>query len=209
MSLPRGSHSNCGSQPSGWEPFFFTLKQPALVFPHQEISSDSSLLRAPPRPLRLYSARALMRCLSYICRGLAFLYAEEPRGASQYEGNEKIHCGVCNCSPGVGAQSHRRLLISSSEEISAVQHRLLSQPLTLVFSTGGFGFILRPLSKALRGSQKPILCIGSVAGSVADKQTELQLPSPLLQKGITKGPPQMRGSLSIATWWRVSPPADL
>gem|GEM_PF-1333288 len=22
MSLPRGSHSNCGSQPSGWEPFF-------------------------------------------------------------------------------------------------------------------------------------------------------------------------------------------
>ena len=32
MSLPRGSHSNCGSQPSGWEPFFFTLKQPALVF---------------------------------------------------------------------------------------------------------------------------------------------------------------------------------
>lgn len=21
MSLPRGSHSNCGSQPSGWEPF--------------------------------------------------------------------------------------------------------------------------------------------------------------------------------------------
>ncbi len=24
MSLPRGSHSNCGSQPSGWEPFFFT-----------------------------------------------------------------------------------------------------------------------------------------------------------------------------------------
>ena len=29
------------------------------------------------------------------------------------------------------------------------------------------------------------------------------------QKGITKGPPQMRGSLSIATWWRVSPPADL
>ena len=34
MSLPRGSHSNCGSQPSGWEPFFFTLKQPALVFLH-------------------------------------------------------------------------------------------------------------------------------------------------------------------------------
>lgn len=32
MSLPRGSHSNCGSQPSGWEPFFFILKQPALVF---------------------------------------------------------------------------------------------------------------------------------------------------------------------------------
>ena len=28
-------------------------------------------------------------------------------------------------------------------------------------------------------------------------------------KGITKGPPQMRGSLSIATWWRVAPPADL
>ena len=201
MSLPRGSHSNCGSQPSGWEPFFFTLKQPALVFPHQEISSSSSLLRFP-HPTRSVCAlqeRALVRCLIHIYWGLAFLYAEEPRGASQYEGNEKIHCGVCNCSPGVGAQSHRRLLISSSEEISAVQHRLLSQPLTLVFSTGGFGFILRPLSKALRGSQKPILCIGSVAGSVADKQTELQLPSPLLQKGITKGPPQMRGSLSIAT----------
>ena len=26
MSLPRGSHSNCGSQPSGWEPFFFVRK---------------------------------------------------------------------------------------------------------------------------------------------------------------------------------------
>ena len=26
MSLPRGSHSNCGSQPSGWEPFFFACK---------------------------------------------------------------------------------------------------------------------------------------------------------------------------------------
>ncbi len=31
MSLTRGSHSNRGSQPSGWEPFFFTLKQQALV----------------------------------------------------------------------------------------------------------------------------------------------------------------------------------
>lgn len=39
MSLPRGSHSNCGSQPSGWEPFFFTLKQPALVFLHTKKSA--------------------------------------------------------------------------------------------------------------------------------------------------------------------------
>ena len=41
-----------------------------------------------------------------------------------------------------------------SAEISAVQHRLLSQPLPLVFSTVGFGFILRLLSKTLRGSQR-------------------------------------------------------
>ncbi len=39
MSLPRGSHSNCGSQPSGWEPFFFTLKQPAIVFLHTKKTS--------------------------------------------------------------------------------------------------------------------------------------------------------------------------
>lgn len=154
MSLPRGSHSNCGSQPSGWEPFFFTLKQPALVFLHTKKSALVLRFSDPPYPLNLCSARALVRCLIHIYWGLAFLYAEEPRGASQYEGNEKIRCGACNCSPGVGAQGHRRPLISSSEEISAVQHRLLSQPLTLAFSTVSFSFILRLLSKTLRGSQK-------------------------------------------------------
>lgn len=118
MSLPRGSHSNCGSQPSGWEPFFFTLKEPALVFLHTKKSALVLRFSAPPRPLSLCSAKALVRCLSYICRGLAFLYAEEPRGASQYEGNEKIHCGVCNCSPGVGAQSRRRPLLPLSRNIS-------------------------------------------------------------------------------------------
>lgn len=52
MSLTRGSHSNRGSQPSGWEPFFFTLKQPALVFLHtKKISFGSSLLRSPTFPL--------------------------------------------------------------------------------------------------------------------------------------------------------------
>lgn len=61
MSLPRGSHSNCGSQPSGWEPFFFTLKQPALVFLHtKKISFGSSLLRSPiVSPLNLFSAKRL------------------------------------------------------------------------------------------------------------------------------------------------------
>lgn len=34
MSLPRGSHSNCGSQPSGWEPFFFLRN--SYVFPPAE-----------------------------------------------------------------------------------------------------------------------------------------------------------------------------
>lgn len=78
-----------------------------------------------------------------------FLYAEEPRGASQYEGNEKIRCGACNCSPGAGAQGHRRPLISSSEERSAVQHRLLSQPLILAFSTVTFGAVLSSSSHRL------------------------------------------------------------
>lgn len=157
MSLPRGSHSNCGSQPSGWEPFFFTLKEPALVFLHTKKSA--LVLRfsdPPPYPLSLCSARALVRCLIHIYWGLAFLYAERARGASQYEGNEKIRCGACNYRLGVGAQGHRKHLISSSEEISAIQHRLLSQPLILAFSTVGFGFILRLLSKALKGSQKPL-----------------------------------------------------
>lgn len=71
MSLPRGSHSNCGSQPLGWEPFFFTLNQPALVFLHTKKSalvlrfSDSPT----PYPLSLCSARALVRRLSHIILG--------------------------------------------------------------------------------------------------------------------------------------------
>lgn len=48
MSLPRGSHSNCGSQPSGWEPFFFTLKQPALVFLHTKKSALVLRFSEPP-----------------------------------------------------------------------------------------------------------------------------------------------------------------
>lgn len=50
MSLPRGSHSNCGSQPSGWEPFFFTLKQPALVFLHTKKSALVLRFSEPPSP---------------------------------------------------------------------------------------------------------------------------------------------------------------
>lgn len=58
MSLPRGSHSNCGSQPSGWEPFFFTLKQPALVFLYTKKSALVLRFSGPPYPLSLCSARA-------------------------------------------------------------------------------------------------------------------------------------------------------
>lgn len=156
MSLPRGSHSNCGSQPSGWEPFFFTLKQPALVFLRTKKSAlvlhFSDLPSFPAQFMLCKSACAAPE--SHNIGGLAFLYTEGPRGASQDEGNKKIRCGACNCSPSVGAQGHRRPLISPSEEISAVQHRLLSQPLTLAFSTVSFSFILRLLSKTLRGSQK-------------------------------------------------------
>ncbi len=50
MSLPRGSHSNCGSQPLGWEPFFFTLKQPALVFLYTKKSALVLRFSGPPLP---------------------------------------------------------------------------------------------------------------------------------------------------------------
>lgn len=52
MSLPRGSHSNCGSQPSGWEPFFFTLKQPALVFLYTKKSALVLRFSDSPYPTR-------------------------------------------------------------------------------------------------------------------------------------------------------------
>lgn len=48
MSLTRGSHSNRGSQPEGWEPFFFTLKQPALVFLHTKKSALVLRFSDPP-----------------------------------------------------------------------------------------------------------------------------------------------------------------
>ena len=48
MSLPRGSHSNCGSQPLGWEPFFFTLQQPALVFLYTKKSALVLRFSGPP-----------------------------------------------------------------------------------------------------------------------------------------------------------------
>ena len=159
MSLPRGQSFELRFPAFGLGTVFLYSQTASFSFsPHQEISSSSSLLRFP-HPTRSVCAlqeRALVRCLIHIYWGLAFLYAERARGASQYEGNEKIRCGACNYRLGVGAQGHRKHLISSSEEISAIQHRLLSQPLILAFSTVGFGFILRLLSKALRGSQKPL-----------------------------------------------------
>lgn len=79
MSLPRGSHSNCGSQPSGWEPFFFTLKQPALVFPHQEISSDSSLLRAPS-PAQVVLCKSAYAVPESLIGRLAFSVCRAPWG---------------------------------------------------------------------------------------------------------------------------------
>ena len=66
MSLPRGSHSNYGSQPSGWEPFFFTLKQPALVFLHTKKTALVLRFSDPLHPLSLCSARALVQCLIHI-----------------------------------------------------------------------------------------------------------------------------------------------
>lgn len=41
MSLPRGSHSNCGSQPLGWEPFFFVRRF--------YIPSTGSVVAPPPQ----------------------------------------------------------------------------------------------------------------------------------------------------------------
>ena len=156
MSLPRGQSFELRFPAFGLGTVFLYSQTAGFSFsPHPEISSGSSFLRFPtPYPLSLCSARALVRRLSHIILGASIPLRGGPRGASQYEGNKKIRCGACNCSPGVGAQGHRRPLISSSEEISAVQHRLLSQPLTLAFSTVSFSFILRLLSKTLRGSQK-------------------------------------------------------
>lgn len=81
MSLSRGSHSNCGSQPSGWEPFFFTLKQPALVFssPRNQLWFFASQI-LHLLPLSLCSAGALVRRLSRLYRGLAVRYAYDPVG---------------------------------------------------------------------------------------------------------------------------------
>lgn len=68
MSLPRGSHSNCGSQPSGWEPFFFILKQPALVFPPHQKSALALRFSDPQSspPSNLCSAKALVWLLSHL-----------------------------------------------------------------------------------------------------------------------------------------------
>lgn len=57
MSLPRGSHSNCGSQPLGWEPFFFTLKQPALVFLYTKKSALVLRFSGPPPTHSVYALR--------------------------------------------------------------------------------------------------------------------------------------------------------
>jgi len=66
---------------------------------------------------------------------------------------------------------------------------------------------LRSLERLLKGTENAQSC--TLAALLIMPLSLLRQSPQQAKMGITKGPPQMRGSLSIATWWRVSPPADL
>lgn len=100
MSLPRGSHSNCGSQPSGWEPFFLYSQAASFsFFLHAENHAEKSALvlrfsDSLSSPSQLVLCKSACAAPEALIGGQRSLLSVGPRGASQHEGNEKIRCGL-------------------------------------------------------------------------------------------------------------------
>lgn len=152
MSLPRGSHSNCGSQPSGWEPFFFVRKS----YPY-------------PQPL-----------FASFCQHL-----ENVRAAKNGMLRQSIRSPMPCDRPGVQA-CNTAAAISALADEDPVFSYLLAWASAMQKPTSP--------SEGIYSAQNVFY---EVSGGKIGTCPFGALNNP--QKGITKGPPQMRGSLSIAT----------